>query len=268
MSAQPFTTSHSSYFTVPDQSVMAHGRYMLPGVVFTLAILLLAGFTITRLMEPTTLPIRHVTVTGDFKHLSTPRLEQSVSDVVRGGFFSVNVDVIKRALLQEPWVKEVTVRRIWPDRITVNIGEQIAVAQWGDTGLVNPAAEVFFPDRATFPAGLPVLSGPDQTSRQVLNLYMRVRELLPPGMLITKLSLSERRSWALYLEHGPVIHLGKSGVVARIQRLVKYFPPDEIGKLRQIEYIDMRYPNGFAIRWNRDLKPDQESGQQSYGEKI
>ncbi|MEX2354049.1 MAG: hypothetical protein WD709_07670, partial [Gammaproteobacteria bacterium] len=80
------------------------GPHLFSGLVFTLAVIGLLGFGAMKLMDPATLPVRHVSVSGDFIHLSPFSLERRVSDVVRGGFFNVNVDTIKQTLIQEPWV--------------------------------------------------------------------------------------------------------------------------------------------------------------------
>ena len=251
-----------------DLPAIERGNYVLPGLVFTILVFTLLGITVMKLMDPATLPIRHVSVAGDFKHLSPPSLEQRVGRVVRGGFFNVNVDAIQQALLQEPWVREVSVKRIWPDRITVIISEQVAVAKWGDEGLLNPDAELFYPDSSTFPEGLTMVSGPVNTTRLVLDNFLLIQQMLPEGLSLYELYLSERRSWQLKLSSGTVIRLGKSGVIDRMERLLSFFPVSEPGKLEQIDYIDMRYTNGFAIRWNPEIKPDLEGEQQSYGEKI
>ncbi len=69
-----------------------------------------------------------------------------MTDKVRGGFFNLDVDAVRLALLGEPWVSEVTVKRIWPDALRVIVIEQIPVVRWGDSGLLNPAGEYFAPE--------------------------------------------------------------------------------------------------------------------------
>ena len=38
------------------------------------------------------------------------------------------------ALEQLPWVRRVSVRRVWPDRLEVTLEEHVALARWGDAG--------------------------------------------------------------------------------------------------------------------------------------
>ncbi len=242
--------------------------YIIPGAVFTVVIILLVGFAAIKLTDAETLPIRNVSVAGNFTHLSPSGLQERVSNVVRGGFFSVNVETIQEALLQEPWIQDVSVKRVWPDRITVTIREQTAIAQWGSDGLLNSEAEIFYPDRFTFPVDLPAMTGPKNTNRLVLENFVRIQEILPEGISLRQLSLSERRSWELQLNTGPVIRLGKFGIVTRMQRFLQHLPADGFSSMEQIQYIDMRYTNGFALLKKPENKDGMEVIQENYGEEI
>lgn len=242
--------------------------YSIPGMAFTIIVLLLLGFTVIKIMDPETLPIRNVSVAGEFEHLSPAALQERVSNNVRGGFFSVNVEAIQQALLLEPWIREVSVKRVWPDRITVTIREQTPVAQWGNDGLLNSEAEIFYPDRSTFPLDLAVVTGPKNTNRLVLESFVQIQEILPQGMSLRRLSLSERRSWELQLNAGPVIRLGKFGIIKRMQRFLQHLPADGLSRMEQIQYIDMRYTNGFALLKKPEIKERVEVIQENYGEKI
>ena len=244
------------------------GAYFIPGAAFTIFILVLLGVATYKITDPETLPIKNVGVAGEFSHMSPATLQARVSDVVRGGFFSVNVDMIQEALLQEPWIQEVAVKRVWPDRITVTIREQVPVARWGDKGLLNAEAEIFSPDPASYPEGLPVVNGPENSSRQVMDYFRRIQGILPAGVGLQQLSLSERRSWELKLDTGPIIRLGKTGIILRLQRLLEYLPAGSVVSMDQIEYIDMRYTNGFALMKKTDNKVQNEVAQEKHGEKI
>ncbi len=240
---------------------------VIAGMVFTLLITGLLVLTMSRLMDPATLPIRHVSVSGEFINLSPPSLEVRAGKVVRGGFFNVNVDTIKDVLLEEPWVSSVSVRRIWPDTLMVDIREQTAVVQWGDDGLLNPQAMIFHPDPATFPDGLPVVHGPENSYRAVLDTYLLIRDLLPEELAISELKLSERRSWELQFVSGTILRLGKTDIRNRLERFMAFFSVEEVSEPGHVQYIDMRYTNGFAIRWNPDNQSDKENVRENHGKK-
>ncbi len=231
-------------------------------VIFALTILIVVLAGTWRLMDPATLPIRHVRIQGSFAHLSTDRMQTIVSDVLDGGFFNLNVMAIKEALLDEPWVDWVIVKRIWPDALTVQVKEQVAVAHWNDASLLNESAVVFSPDNASAIAGLPYLSGPADTQAQVFSRYSELSSLMIGLARIEKLSLSDRRAWSVHLQDGPVIILGRNDVEGRIERLTESVLPNVKGEIKNLKRIDLRYTNGFAIEWRSAQQNSEDSGQE------
>lgn len=238
-----------------------------PGVVFIVLIVSLAVWTALTLMRPDFLPIRNVRVEGEFRQLSPDRLEAIVTDTVRGGFFNVNVDVIQKVLLKDPWVYRVAVSRNWPDGLTVRVAEQVAVAQWGESGLINSDGELFKPEPYTYPKGLPILKGPENTYSQMMDQLQMFREdLKNTGFKIAELTLNKRRSWTMQLADGPLLILGRKNIPKRINRIATFMMSGLRKNMQDMEIIDLRYTNGFAVRWKQDTK-NSELGQNSHGQK-
>lgn len=257
MSSQAMTANMAGQ-TNPDSTAPEQGpvRRHLAGYLLGAAALGLLAYALSILLDPQTLPIRHVRVKGQFQHLSTDRLQERASEVVRGGFFNVNVDTIQRVLLEEPWIRAVSVKRVWPDRITVSIREQSAVVRWNDAALLNDEARLFAPDKATFPQGIPVLRGPEGSHAQILEFYQRLRQALPREYRIAEVTLSNRRAWHVGFASGPHVYLGRTNISKRTKRFIEYLP-DRLGEqFDRMRSVDMRYTNGFAIRWEPDHQPD------------
>ena len=64
--------------------------------------------------------------------------------------------------------------------------------------------------------------------------------------------LSPRYAWQLRLSNGITLELGrdqlKEPVLQRLARFVAFYP-QTLGSLnRRLEYVDLRYPSGFALR--------------------
>jgi cell division protein FtsQ len=63
-----------------------------------------------------------------------------------------------------------------------------------------------------------------------------------------QVSVSSRRAWQIRLDGGTVLELGREQVEARLARFVAAYERT-VGRLgRRIEYVDLRYPGGFAVR--------------------
>jgi cell division protein FtsQ len=217
-------------------------------VMFT-GFLVWAGFY---LLDPATLPIKQVRIEGEFRHLSTSALQDLIRPGVTGGFFNIDVSAVRDTLLTEPWVRDVSVHRVWPDRLQVFVTEQVAVARWKDTGLLNRSSRLFTPARSAIPAGLPLLDGPEGSQAMMMEKYFYLQTQLEPlGIQVAVLRLDERRAWMFETTDGLLVVIGRKDFDERIARFVELIPGNLGEKLRETEMIDMRYPNGFAVRWKK-----------------
>jgi len=161
---------------------------------------------------------------------------------------------VRERLEAVPWVRSVEVRREWPNRLEARVEEHVALARWGEKDLVNTFGEVF---AAPSSARLPALAGPPGTSREVASRYAGFRDRLAPlGLDLTHVTLSGRYAWQLKMDtpasRGLTVELGreqlKDPLDARLARFVEAWPKT-LGRLdRRLDYVDLRYPNGFALR--------------------
>lgn len=204
------------------------------------------------LLDPGTLPIRQVHIEGEFSNLSTEKLHDLVSNSIHGNFFHLDVAAVRNTLLADPWVHEVTVQRIWPDSISVSVTEQIAMARWRNTGLLNKAGQYFAPAPKTFPENLPLLEGPEGMQTMVLDKYLFLEKLLRTrGMSLGLLQLDERRAWMFRLRGGLQVELGRENFEERAARFVNIVTEGLGHRMSGAGYIDMRYPNGYAVLWKQ-----------------
>jgi cell division protein FtsQ len=204
------------------------------------------------LADPATLPIKQVRIEGEFRQLSTAALQALVKHKVRGGFFNINVTAVKDAVMAEPWVRGVSVHRVWPDSLRVSVKEQIAVARWGDTDLLNSKGKLFSPEKKSFPIGLPVLRGPNGTEELVMAKYTQLKQSLSAqGLNVVLLQLNERRSWMFELDNSIQVIIGRSEFNDRVKRFIEYVPAGYVSRYLQIKQVDMRYTNGFAVSWRQ-----------------
>ncbi|RME34000.1 MAG: FtsQ-type POTRA domain-containing protein [Gammaproteobacteria bacterium] len=222
------------------------------GVVLSLALLTGAVQGWRWLTDPGTLPIREVRVLGEFRHLSPARMEQGVADRATGGFFGIDVEGIRKVLLDEPWVREVSVRRVWPDTLQVTVLEQVPVARWGEHALVNDAGELFRPDPATIPRRLVRLEGPRGSERELLARMRYLESLLRPlGLALAELEMDRRGAWSFRLAQGPLVMVGRGDFEARTARLARIWTRVLRPRAAEIERIDLRYANGLAVRYRQ-----------------
>jgi len=231
-------------------------RYLRRGFVVTVTAAALFGaqalWDRAMRMERNDFPFRTLRLEGAFEHVTTPQLSAIVAPYAAAGFFETDVRAIKQALEELPWVARASVRRVWPDVLQVTVTEEQAAARWGNDGLVNPAGEVFYPgERAAELERLPLLEGPPRTSTQVMSAFVRLNSQLSPLKLgITRLSMDARRAWRLTLSNGMRLTLGRKDSERQVERFVQFYPGTLDGRIADVEEVDLRYTNGFAVKWH------------------
>ena len=232
-----------------------------------LSLSLLVGsaiWCVTWLRNPTNMPLRSVHIEGEFRKLSKQDVQAAVAAAVSGGFFTVNVEAVRRAAESLPWVESATVRRVWPDALQLQVTEQRAAARWGDDGVLNMRGELFKPDAASIPAKLPQLSGPEPLRRRVMEHYIAMTATLAPiGRRVKALRLDQRRAWVVRLDSGVELKLGRDAALDRLNKFVRVYPTVFAAREADLETVDLRYSNGFAVRWDR--LPEETAGQQQEG---
>jgi cell division protein FtsQ len=169
---------------------------------------------------------------------------------VAGNFFGVNLDEVRHLVAELPWVRSVEVRREWPDRLVVRVEEHRPLGRWPGARLVSERGELF---DGTSDAVLPQLAGPAGSEREVTRRFLAMRELVAPlGVEPVQVALSARYAWQVKLSNGLVLELGRdqarSPVEERLARFVAAYPRIVAALNRRLDYVDLRYPNGFAIR--------------------
>ena len=70
-----------------------------------------------------------------------------------------------------------------------------------------------------------------------------------------KYAIDERGSWRLVLGGGQEVRLGRRDLDERFYRFFDVVAPTLAAELKRIEYVDLRYTNGFAVGW-RDGPPE------------
>lgn len=233
--------------TVPTEPLVSPRAFV--AMVITLGVLAVLGYVGQSLSRSTNFPIRTVTVEGNFLFLTPGYIQSLVSRSLQGGFFQIEVQEIRAALLEEPWVRDAQIERRWPDVVRVTIEEQEPTARWGEHALLNTAADVFAPNPGTFPRGLPRLNGPVGSELEVLTTYRMVSgHMRALGLKVALLELSERGAWMVGLEGNTRLLLGRHRIEERLARFRVAYDLALKTTWAEIASVDLRYTNGLAIR--------------------
>ncbi len=207
--------------------------------------------------------ISSVEISGPFQRVTALHIEAAISEDIEAGFVGADIDRMQQKIVAMPWIDQARVARRWPSRISIAVTEQVPAAVWGESGLLNTRGELFVDEVRHVPAELPRLSGPDSRSAEVAKRYLSVREqLIPVGLDVRRVHLDARGSWQMILGNGIEIRLGSREVAERTDLFLDVVASIVSGRAADIDFVDMRYGNGFTIGWKSGTQspiddPDQ-----------
>ncbi|MHB1736254.1 MAG: cell division protein FtsQ/DivIB [Acidithiobacillus sp.] len=199
--------------------------------------------------EPQLMPISILTITGTSAKIPLPTVNAALKPYVAQGFLWVNPDQVRHTLDALPWVADAEVRRVWPDRLQVDIKPYVPVARWlGGTGqMVDAQGQVFSVPPSQVSGDLPNLEGPADSGARLIAQMARFNQILTPlGIKVLDLQEDQRGGWRCILSNKVRLLLGSENILPALTRWVAIAPQVK-------EYLvpgatmDLRYTNGFAV---------------------
>ncbi len=196
---------------------------------------------------------RRIELAGDVRHVSRAAVRAAISGRLAGNFFTMRLDTVRHAFETLPWVAEVSVRRIWPNRLRVTLTQHRALGEWSDGRLLSDAGALFAanPAEAEVDGPLVGFSGPPQYAQEAVQHFRSFSALLAPLQLrIVSLQVSDRASWSLTAAPRLQIELGRDeppgSLDQRLAAIVNAYPVVLARLDAPVARIDARYSNGFA----------------------
>lgn len=207
------------------------------------------------LEKPTTFPITHIVVEGEYAHVANESLQKTIQANLAGGFFSLHLRVIRNALLMYPWIETVSFRRVWPNTLRVRLLEHVALARFGTNCVLSLHDQVFCPELKTIPQNLPLINAPVDQAMTVGTFYQNASALAKLiGTTINVLTVNAEKSWSLELSNGVKVELGRQEPLKRFTRFIAVYPKIINSSKESIVSVDLRYPDGMAVQFSASSK--------------
>ncbi|PJK11472.1 cell division protein FtsQ [Lysobacteraceae bacterium NML120232] len=202
-------------------------------------------------------PLSKLQVTSEFRHVDAAQLQQVLKPYAAQGFFAIRLQEVQQAVERLPWVEEAQISKKWPDVLQVKILEHRPFALWDEDLLLSERGSLY--PRAVMgdalPEGLPQLGGDPRRTEEVVALYNQSREwFAPTGLDVTGLRLDARGSWSIQFDNGLEVIVGRHDAEPRIRRFARLLPQLIAPPGKTLQRADLRYANGFALRWSDSPK--------------
>lgn len=231
------------------------------GALFGLVALALLSAGLWWLAQRPMFTLKIIRIEGleeELRHIDRSTIKSTAVPRIKGNFFTADLDAIRVAFETVPWVRKATVRREWPNKLIVDLEEHKALGTWGEDGrLLSVKGDVFTANLAEAEEDGELLefAGPEGSEKEVVARFNELRDWFAPANLAPDgVQLSSRYAWSVKLNTGMTVELGreqsKTTLKERVARLVGIYPQLVARLQDRIESVDMRYPNGLALKAN------------------
>jgi len=240
-------------------------------LMLVVILILLAWFFIHWLGKPGNFSIKKIELVSQLENQEVKELNKMATGVLNGGFFSLNIEDFTRSLLLKlPWVKSISVKKIWPDKLLINIVEHKPIVRWlsveeNITDVVLDNVQLLSQEGLIISPALTaqqkikfnrmvLLTGTKNSTQTVLSLCLQINESFKQlGLGIKQCGMNARRTWkvVLILNKGQeiTIKLGKKNMIQKLKRFIHIFSGQLKHYLVDINSVDLRYVNGFSVNW-------------------
>lgn len=205
-------------------------------------------------------PIRKVGVDGVTDVRRQQQVQTSLASLVHdANYFSAPLDEIYQRAHDLSWVADVSVRRQWPDTVTLNITEREPVAVWNEEMLVSNNGEPFKALKQYELDGLPRLNGPPQRLDEVMSFYHSMsKQLREVGLSIERMEVNARLTARLSLDNDMQLVVDRENYVSKLRRFVRLYRGVLRNDSRGVARVDLRYADGMTVTW-RDPKAEKKA---------
>lgn len=224
-------------------------------ILYTVVALLLLGagvrwITHHSYFHITTIDMVSVHAGQPLKYVDKQKLFDALKPYLQGSWFYVDLDKAQEVARELTWVSDVKIERTASNTITVTVKEHEPIARWirdGQVaGLVDGEGKIF---QAPYEDALPEFDGAAEEQAHMVSQYKSFsHELHPLRLEILRLQYTPRSSWSMMLNNGIELRLGKQEVNTRMNRFVNAWQHSLREKALSLDYVDMRYSDGFATR--------------------
>lgn len=204
------------------------------------------------LNNPENMPISQIDIQGKLEYIKDTDIRKIIDKYTHTNLYLLDAEALETELELQPWIRSVSLRKVWPAQLIVNVEEQHPVAFWGSDRLMNQYGDLFTAELSSMRGILPLLYSPENKGREMGERYIQVRDWLKGLSLeIAELTEDENGTWRIKIKDGPEVIVGNDDQQRRIQRFKVGVQKALANQLSKIRRVDLRYTNGFAVEWKQ-----------------
>ena len=189
-------------------------------------------------------PINEVELTSTSSNYDNDKLNDIVVSIHGQDLLSLNLSDIKKNIKSDGWIKDVKIKKSFPDKLEIIIIPQQPYAIYNSKIMMTDGTII---KASSLPPDLPTITDHTYDSLSSMNT------MILTGKLLQKIDLDIKKieiydSLIKVITYTNILISDRDNYEKNLKRLVLRF--QDLKKLfkKDIKSIDMRYSNGFAIK--------------------
>jgi len=209
-------------------------------------------------------PVKNIVFSGEVEHFNAVQVKQLIEKQQNIGMLSIDIETLRLQINKSPWIKDVAIRKRWPDALIFSFQESQPIA------VVN--SEYLFEDGQTVPRSknlvennlLEILVEKVATNSRVelVELSKKLKkidaEFQSYSFDVARFNIDENRNWTIEIANKFNIKVGRKHQQQRIDRFFKVYAAIENKK--NLKNVDLRYNNGLAVQLVETKAKKQQKG--------
>ena len=189
-------------------------------------------------------PIEEVEVTSTTSNYDTEKINDVVVSIYGQDLLSLDLSDIKRSITSDEWIRDVEIKKSFPDTLEIIIIPQQPYAIYNSKIMMLDGTVI---GNSSLSLDLPIIVDHTNDSLSSMNIMILTRKLLQKIDLdIKKVEIHDAlikvfTSTNIFISDRINYEVNLKRLVITFQDLQRLFK-------REIKSIDMRYSNGFAIK--------------------
>lgn len=223
-------------------------QYWLLLLIALAASLLIVSLLLWWLSHPQSFLVKKISIEGQ-QQTRPIQIQNAIAPYLKVGRFYLQIDKIEQAALTLPWIKNATVKLQWFNSLQLKIEEYQPIAKW-ERQYIDKTGELFeLPQSLN---NLPQFVGNKDCIPDMITRYQQIQITMQLHMK----KLICHKAWAIHLDKGIQLNLGRGEIMPRLQRFIKVYHrilaqyASSLGGDLGLS-IDLRYTNGMAVRLAR-----------------
>lgn len=219
--------------------------------VISVLLLLALGYSAIKLMGQ--VPAQALMIDDkNITPIELTSLQDTLEPLKQVQFFSADLNRIHDVVARLSWVESVQIQRNWYQGVVVSVTPRRAVANFGSQQMLDANGVVFVPANAKqlMDKKLVTLYGDQEKSKDIMRQMQHINTWFAPlGLHVQDLVLTSRQTWVAKFNNGMRVVVDHENTEQKLYSLSKILKGQFEKQLPQIQSVDLRYKNGFAITW-------------------